>query len=481
MKVNNLVSHKLNTNNNSRCKNCSILKNKSDDIVQIETLSNIYYTPINFKSVDTNYKLAKTYLERVISEKGIPNSLKDLDLKKIEGIQSGLKIFEGMNIKEIAFICHNLNEIAIYRGCSGHCAHCYANAEAPIKEDDKHINKMSYEDYIAIMRDFKSLRERLGFNPISTVSDDVSLFRDADCLELELKDNNGEIYDFIDLSNIAFDSLGKQILFDTHGWSKSNIKLQKRAEKFVEYFSQPENADTLSQINISINPFNWFNYNVVKALNANDVNKAKILKEAYAKRMANVLFTFTQLLKNIKKFDVIVRSFPDYIKGDFTEGYSESAMLDITYGILSELAKLYSADLKSEKRIVKSEKMILDAIEKLTFFMVSEIETNLVVAGRLNNLIPKNHFYDLKRRMQEKLVDDYIFDINERLFYDDNFNKIIDANGRIYLANAVAIIPTDLALNISNKDKFTAKFAKHEYPALSRKIINSADVKSNFT
>ena len=475
MKVNNLYSYNLNPSLNYGYTKGSIIKNNPEFNATGSALPNVYYTPIGFKSMESNYKYAKTYLEQVIREKGIPHSFKNLDLQIIEGIQNGLKVFEGLNAKEIAFICDNLSELAIYRGCSGFCAHCYADAKPPIKDNEKYITRMSYDDYTDLMADFKTFRERLGFNPYTSVSDDVSLFRDADCIELELEDNNGNVYDFLDLSNIAYDSLGKQILFDTHGWSKSNHRLQKRAEKFVQYYSKPENLNKLSQINISINPFNWFNYNVVKALKSNDEDKAKILNDAYAKRMANVLYTFTPLLK-YKNFDVIVRAFSDDIEGDFADGYNESAMLGITYGIISELVKLYSEDLKSEKRIIKSEKMMLEAIDKFTFFMVSEVETELVVSGRLDSLIPKNNSYDLRRKRQEEIVEDYIFDIRERLFNDDNFNKIIDANGRIYLANAVAIIPTDLALNISNKDKSTAKFARLEYPTLSRKIINNSEV-----
>ena len=451
------------------------LSNKESDEFKsnLSILPNNYYLPVNFKSLDCNYNMAKIYLKKIINEKGLPNSLKDLDLKKINGIQNGLKIFEGMNIKEIAFICQNLTEIAVYRGCSGYCAHCYAGAKAPIKEDEKHINKMSYEDYRTLMDDLKIFRERLEFNPYTAISGDMSLFRDADCLELELKDNSGRVYDFVDLSNIAYSSLEKKILFDTHGWSKSNIKLQKRAEKFVEYYSQSENADKLSQINISINPFNWFNYNAVKSLKRNDENKAKILKNAYAKRMANVLFTFTPLL-NDKNFDVIVRAFPDSTVGKFANGYRESDMNDITHNILSNLAKLYVMDLNGENKVIKSKKMMYDAIDKLTSFMVEHLETDLVIGGRLTKLVSKSNFYAYTRILQEELVKDYISDISKRLFNDDNFNKIIDANGRIYLANAVAIIPTELSLNISNKDKLTAKFATKEYPTLSRKIINEA-------
>lgn len=435
-----------------------------------------YYSQITFTSEDLEYKKAKQYLSNEIKEHRIPYKMKDLDLDKLNGIQNGIKIFEGMNAKEIAFICDNLNEIAIYRGCSGYCGHCYANAVSQIKEDNKHINKMSFEDYKMLTNGFKTLRQRLGFNPYnSSYYYDMALFRDADCMEIELKDKKGNTYDFIDLANMANDAFKKKILFDTRGWSKSNKKMQERAEKFVKYYSNPKNADKLSQINISINPFNWLNMQAVKALNKNDLEKAQLNINAYTSRMANVLFTFTPLLKN-KKFDIIVRAFSDDLDADFAEGYNASYIRNLNYIILQKLARLYKQDLNGEQKVIKSEQELIKNINKFYFLLTTEIETNLTLSGRIRDLIPPNHpnQYNLIREQQNEIIDDYIFNINEELFNNDNFTKTINANGQIYITNPIITIPTDLRLNLENKDKLTQKFAPDEYPTLSRKIINKA-------
>lgn len=435
-----------------------------------------YYSQITFTSEDIEYKKAKQYLANEIKEHGIPNNMKYFDLEKLNGIQNGIKIFEGMNAKEIAFICDNINEIATYRGCSGYCGHCYTNAKSPIKEDNKHINKMSFEDYKTLTDGFKTLRQRLGFNPYkSCYYPDISLFRDADCLEIELKDKQGNTYDFIDLANMAYDSFKKEILFDTRGWSKSNKKMQERAEKFVKYYSNPKNANKLSQINISINPFSWLNMQAVNALNKNDIEKAKLNIDAYVSRMANVLFTFTPLLEN-KKFDVIVRAFSDDTEGDFAEYYKESYIRDINCLIVEKLAQLYKQDLHGEQKVIKSEKELTQNINKFFYILTTEIETDLAISGRIRDIIPPNHKnkYNLTRNQQDQIIDDFIFNINEELFNSSNFTKTIDANGQIFLTNPFTVIPTDLRLNLENKDKLTQKFASDEYPTLSRKIINKA-------
>ena len=460
-------------NNNRKSALCSA-KSKEN---YYKELSNAYYFPINFKGEDVKYRNAKKYLDEEIAKNGIPNSLKELDLKKIDGIQSGIKIFEGMNAKEVAFICDNLAEIAIYRGCSGYCGHCYVSAKAPIREDGEHIHRMSFEDYKDLTDGFKTLRERLGFSVGSSITDDISLFRDADCMELELVDKSGKKYDFIELADMAYDAFGKQLLFDTHGWSKSNKKMQQRAERFVEYYSRPENSEKLSQINISINPFSWLNMKSIDALKKNDIEKYKLNRDAYTSRMANVLYTFTPLLKD-KKFDVIVRTFPDILDEDFTQGLKESDMTDLSYEILTKLANLYAQDLQGGKKVIKSEEELSDYLDRYIVLMITDVETDLTMSGRLEKLIPKNHpnYYNLKSQMYETIVDDYIYDLDERLFFDENFSKIVDANGRVYLASAAAVIPTELSLNISNKAKKTAEFYNSKkYPPLPRKLINSAE------
>lgn len=471
----------VNLSSLNNCKNLNHNSNTSsisqnDEIHSSFELSNHFYMPISFTSEDLEYKRAKQYLDNEIYINGVPSAIKELDLNKLNGIQNGIKIFDGLNMKEIAFLCDQLSEIAVYRGCSGYCGHCYVDAKKPIKEDDHHINRMSFEDYKLLTDGFKTLRERLGFSPSNYLYYEISLFRDADCLEMELKDKKGNTYDFIDLANMANDAFDKKVLFDTHGWSKSNTKLQKRAEKFVEYYSKPENANKLSQINISINPFSWLNMQVVKAVKEKDFEKAQRNAEIYSSRMANVLFTFTPLLKN-KNFDIIVRAFSDDLNADFAVGYRVSDIRNLNMMIISNLAKMYRQDLNGDKRVIKSKKDMYENLDKFLYLLNSEIETNLSVSGRLKNIIPKDHknLYNRQKSMQCRMVDDYILDLSKNLFYNANFSKTIDANGQIYITNPFAVIPTQLKLNLENKDKLTAKFDKDEYPALPRKFINNAE------
>ena len=127
--------------------------------------------------------------------------------------------------------------------------------------------------------------------------------------------------------------------------------------------------------------------------------------------------------------------------------------------------------------VIKSKKDMYENLDKFLYLLNSEIETNLSVSGRLKNIIPKDHknLYNRQKSMQCRMVDDYILDLSKNLFYNANFSKTIDANGQIYITNPFAVIPTQLKLNLENKDKLTAKFDKDEYPVLPRKFINNAE------
>ena len=129
------------------------------------------------------------------------------------------------------------------------------------------------------------------------------------------------------------------------------------------------------------------------------------------------------------------------------------------------------------KGLLNQKKDMYENLDKFLYLLNSEIETNLSVSGRLKNIIPKDHknLYNRQKSMQCRMVDDYILDLSKNLFYNANFSKTIDANGQIYITNPFAVIPTQLKLNLENKDKLTAKFDKDEYPVLPRKFINNAE------
>ena len=214
--------------------------------------------PLNVHS--PKYFAAKTYLcmAKQAYKKVKTLDLYMFDLNKLDGIQEGIKVLDGLNMKEIAFVADTIAEIPVNRGCRNICAHCYANAKAPIKETANTINKMTWNDFTSLTDGFEELNKRVGFSIFSQKSNKHAMiipFHDADCSSIVLKDNDGKEHDFIDIAERFEKVFNLPILFDTAGWNIQDVKAQKRMEKYVEYYSKPENFKKLEGFNLSVNPF----------------------------------------------------------------------------------------------------------------------------------------------------------------------------------------------------------------------------------
>mgnify|MGYP003320369278 CR=1 FL=1 len=66
-------------------------------------------------------------------------------MEPFEGIQFGIKAFEGLSMKDIQYMSENLHVIAVKRGCKNGCAYCYADAKPSKRE-------MSWEDFTTITK-----------------------------------------------------------------------------------------------------------------------------------------------------------------------------------------------------------------------------------------------------------------------------------------------------------------------------------------
>lgn len=119
--------------------------------------------PLNVHS--QKYFAAKTYLytAKQAYKKVKTLDLYMFDLNKLDGIQEGINVFNGLNMKEIAFVADTVAEITVNRGCRNICAHCYASAKAPIKETANQINKMSWNDFTSLTDGFEELNKTCRF------------------------------------------------------------------------------------------------------------------------------------------------------------------------------------------------------------------------------------------------------------------------------------------------------------------------------
>ena len=404
-----------------------------------------------------------------------PIDFQEYDLNKLEGIQQGIKIFDGLSMKEIAFLFEDLHAIAVKRGCSNQCLHCYASAKPVGKDHDDYITRMPFEDFAEMTKGMKTLRNRIGVNLVKHNGKPYTdLYYDADGMEISLLDKNGKEHDFTELNDMFYDATKTKGIFDTAGWNPNNPKMQERAEKYVAYFQDLNNEDKMFQINLSISPFNAIyakaielgfdpkNYSVKSQPwhpenNGEKQNIAEKLYNIYIDRMANMMLVFAPLT-NSDKFSVISRPVSDFEKN--MEHHTVSDYRQIKKHILDTLHEKMQLDVATDKKYVKNKRNVNHFMYKYALLM-NNIDTDMQASGRFKELY--------KKRNPEATEKD--FEINfPRVFQTkENYKhlktnknlktlpmkylKIIDTNGKLYMYDGFRFIPTEVHLNLGTKYK----------------------------
>lgn len=436
---------------------------------KVLNLNNIpHYIPFKAKESDS-YAQAKQYLNQRKSEITSDDiTLWKFDLDKLEGIQSGIKVFEGASLKEIAFLANNLLEIAVVRGCNNNCAHCYADAKPIQKETQDHISRMDYEDFTNLTDGFKELNNRLGFNIFKINRNNyLTLFHDADCSQIYLKDKDGNIHDWEELARKAYESYQIPQLFDTAGWYIQDKEAQKRVEKYVNSLTiNPQNNDFIDDFNISVNPYHSMYFKTVENMRKGNKEKEEFLREKNAKRVANILFTVTPLL-NLENntLGFITRAMADGTKN--SQGFSKKDLIN-TYNqyFLKELKNMYEKDFQTEQKVIKNKEDIKNNLTKIKSLMFKNITTTPSVTKKLKELYSPNNF-NVKRTQSflSRSAKDTI---------QSGIATIIDANGDVYLTNFFKTFKTDIKLNFKNKDKKTAPIEPNlSDEHITKSLINS--------
>jgi len=407
---------------------------------------------------DEKYESAKKYAEEFKNKN--KNALiidtADIDFDKLEGIQNGIKVFEGLTMKEILFIFDNLQVISATRNCSSHCSHCYVAADYPVRENENNTNRMTFEDYSNLLEGIGELNKKIGISFLSSNKDKMlSLFQDSDCIDTYLYDKEGNKHDFIELNKIMYDITERPGLFDTSGWNPKNKNCQQFAEKLAEHYSKDENSDRLAQFNISINPFHHLNTKAVMYKKAGKNDLAELYRKAYVDRMANVLFTFTPLNKSYE-FGIINRAFSNDIKE--ADGFQEKDLENLQLEILKSLEEKYWQDYKSSNPKIIKHEFEIDRNKSLYKYELNGISTKLEPSGRLIDLC---NTLGIAAGYQEI---ESLPDIQKSFV-----SKIIDANGKVYLKYKSTVMPTDIQLNFENKNKNTKPFNPYKAGLLFKK------------
>lgn len=437
--------------------------------------------PLNVHS--PKYFAAKTYLcmAKQAYKKVKTLDLYMFDLNKLDGIQEGINVFKGLNMKEIAFVADTVAEITVNRGCRNICAHCYASAKAPIKETANQINKMSWNDFTSLTDGFEELNKRVGFPVVVQKKNKHAMaipFHDADCSSIILKDNEGKEHDFIDIAERLDKAFHLPVLFDTAGWNIQDVKAQKRMEKYVEYYSKPENFKKLEGFNLSVNPFHAMYAKSLELKQNRKPELAEKLYDLYTTRMANVLFTLTPLQKN-PNFEFIARSAANDSK--VPKGFKEKDLRSLYMDILEKVNNLYKKDMKSAQKVVKNEDEAFEYFNNY-YKRLENISPTIGMSARAEKFVDKDDEIAKfgERRKQQNIKDiqslKRIKDLRKlNKDMNNHFYGIIDANGDYYLTTFHTSFPTEIKFNFENKGKITAPIAPYlqKDTPLTRNVINN--------
>ena len=429
----------------------------------------------------TKFVKAKAYADNlcryvISSGKQQEFMLRDFCMEPLEGLQYGIKAFKGLTMKEIQYLSENLHVIAVKRGCKNMCAHCYADAKPQKRE-------MSWEDFTSITRGFKTLRKRFHNldifgenNPISKedlIYRTTELFYDADCMNLAIKDKKGKLYDFTELATELYESLGRKTAFDTSGWNRNNQLMQVRAEKYAQYFSKKENMDKLNAFNVSFNVFNASYVASRRALKNGDFDKAKRLREKYVDNMVNTLFTFTPVLDN-PKFHLLVRCFDSSAKN--ANGFDKKSLASLAQEVVDKLIELYKKDLNGNKKYIKTDHQLEYTVANVVFKM-NHLDTSLNSSGRMKKFMQD---FNIKAPLME--YDASMENVKKELAKNGRYHKyimhrLIDADGKVYHMNYARFFPTEIQLNLSQKDVPSPKLANlDESFIVTKELLNLPEV-----
>ena len=357
------------------------------------------------------------------------------EILSVEGLQHGLKIFEGLDIKQVYFLLDTIKQkglnMPIVRGCYHNCSHCYISANPPIE-------RMYYEDFHNFVSELSIMYKRFGLKPRLERGRPTALFHDSDGSELYLLDKNNNVHEFPELVHEIAEKLDTPSFVDTAGWNLKSEKTQKRMERLVSYYlSHPEAYNKeIHGINLSLNPFHSLRVTALNQLKKGNAENYNKLYNIYLDMVANTLNTFAPLLES-DKLQFLCRAYPDNLKSPELDGFRVKDMEKIKQDVLSHFQKKYPETVKKYPKIID----ILNT--KIT------IQTRLGKSARDNNFSK----YSLENRISdppseqvpdEKLIQDLMSSWYNRAF--------IDLNGDFYIINDLTSYKTNIKLNFNKKD-----------------------------
>ena len=351
--------------------------------------------------------------------------LEKIDLKKIEGIQADIPLFEGVNLEKIKFLTKWFQVLNLTRGCREQCTFCLRNAKTPLKETHNTINTILWEDLTRFTEGFKRFGERLGVNPFQGNSH-ITLFEDANLPDVIIKDENGTEQSMKNVIQNIYENIRLPFVFVTSGWNVNNTKAQKAAEEICDYIVKT--PDCTKEFGVSINPFY--------------VGE----RENYIEKAVNTLRTFLPLFRTGEEKASILLKY-NYSNGINADKNAQESAFKLYIDIFERLKNVCGNSLDgyeylNPKNILKhrADNYIENKGRGQRFFSDEDVEKN-------NNKLFRESFEWMTLTPEQKK--EYAYNYT---------TKNVDINGQVYLITpSEQAIETDIGLNFINKDKKTAK------------------------
>lgn len=430
----------------------SILKqnNKPKNI----SFTNAQTTPLT----EDDYNRAQKYLEdtckkltkfhKIFSPRKF-SLMHNFDLDKLNGIQYGINLFDGMTMKEVAFVLQEPN-ILLNRGCNNLCSHCYINALPSQRLEG--ATSVTYEDFEKLIKGISELRKRISqcYPKIMPRTFNIEyLFRDSDCINIEIKDKNNKSYDIVD----CFDFIRKNGIMtsgniDTSGWTPSFEKHQKRAEKLVEYIKDTYSDNDvflkpIRHLMVSINPFHSLYQQYINLKDSNP-EKAQKYRDLYVNRMANTLYTFSPLF-DVDRFAYNL----NILSLNSNPNYNYEAVDKLVEDILNRLKEIY--DEKNVPPRLKEHYMNMYTsyidLAKLEFRMsFSSPYRQIIPTGRASVIMKESNPDIISLQKLQQLIS-----VRDKR---NGINRCIQPNGKVdVFYNDNYVFPTDIQFNFAQKNK----------------------------
>lgn len=428
-------------------------------LTKIPTTKTRFRTLLADKAQDTalrltssDFRKSKKYLKlqkkQLIRDKQNPNLIEMYNTLRLEGIQKGIKVFQGMSMQGIALVAENLSQMPLTRGCRNLCSHCYLSAQTPVKKTADTINTIDFEDFKQFNEGFKRLNKRLGFNIFEgNKKSHVAFFYDGDPSNVKMLDKKGKAHNSAEAMEIFHTNFRRPLLFDTAGWHKGDNWAKQNAKDIVTLYKKDPKA--FDECNISINPFHSIMETSYKLKTKGADTKAQKLRDIYTERMANTLAIFAPIYN--KGASIIERCAGKTAK--------ESPYSDASFSKIKEEIFIKLKEKSNDENLTFIERMLNGNRGSL---LVAE-DPAISIGGRSKRFFPQETQTKYQNEVQ-KIIND-----TKQTGHMKTKDVILDINGKVYIeTDGNVLVPTEHQFNFINKDKKTAPFSNH-----IDKILNS--------